>query len=266
LAPAATSDARCGAEILRHLFCAIASTVKAEESANKPATVRELGRKWLAEYIATRRNERCAKEAESRFRRFIAPMLGHLEVSQVRPDHFRRLRLEAEHHGLAPVSVGHVLGDARCLFRYIADELRLIPRSPFPSRIMPRVEEVTPRRLSRKEIGQVLRSVPEEHGFIIRLALATGLRWGEVYRLQWRRVDWDFRQLVIERTKSGKVRRVPVTGETLEMLRQQFADSKSMFVSPYRKKDSGSFLHFVKKRSGLKAFGFDKPHVCVRVA
>jgi integrase len=123
---------------------------------------------------------------------------------------------------------------------------------------MPRVEEVAPRRLSRAEIDQVLRSVPEEHGFIIRLAVATGLRWGEVRRLQWRHVDWNSRQLVIERTKSGKVRRVPVSEETLDMLRQQFADSKSMFVSPFRKKDSGAFLHFVKRKSGLKTFGFHK--------
>ena len=45
--------------------------------------------------------------------------------------------------------------------------------------------------------------------FII-LALNTGLRRGELLRLEWRDVDLEHRALVVQRSKSGKSRRVPL--------------------------------------------------------
>jgi integrase len=58
--------------------------------------------------------------------------------------------------------------------------LGLLDKSPFPRRVMPRIQERPPDRLTEKEVEAVL-SVPEPHLWVVRLArggLATGLRLG----------------------------------------------------------------------------------------
>lgn len=222
------------------------------------ATVAEIGERWLREYVATRRNEQGRKLARARFHSDMVPAIGHLRVPEVQPNDFRQLRLRLEGRGLSPQTVMHILSDARCLFRYIADELRLISRSPFPPRLMPRIEQAAPRRLSDEDISLVLGSIPEDHAFLVRLALTTGLRWGEVKRLEWRHVDLRSRLIIVEHSKSGKVRRIPITAEMAETLKRRFAESDSLFVSPFQKTDAGSFVRHVRKLSGVEAFGFHK--------
>jgi integrase len=69
-----------------------------------------------------------------------------------------------------------------------------------------------PDRLTDAEVEAVLR-IPDPYGFVARLALATGLRWGEVDPT--RSTDTQDGVLVVQRTKSGRVRRVPVARGSL---------------------------------------------------
>jgi integrase len=53
-----------------------------------------------------------------------------------------------------------------------------------------------------------------------KLALYTGLRWGKIRSLQWQHVYWSPRpHLVVEKTKSGRVRRVPLNPEATDLLK-----------------------------------------------
>lgn len=83
---------------------------------------------------------------------------------------------------MAPASVAHVLSDVRCLFNWCEDA-GLVERSPFPRRVMPRLQERLPDRLTDEEAAQVA-ALPDPHGFVVRFALGTGLRWGELTRAQ----------------------------------------------------------------------------------
>lgn len=221
-------------------------------------TVQQVGRRWLSEYVATRRNEKGRQLAEARFRTYLAPALGTLGVGDVRPDHLRQLRLELERHSLSPQSVAHILSDARCFFGYVADELRLIPRSPFPPRLLPRIQEIVTQRHSRKEILVILDSVSDEHAFVVSLALGTGLRWSEVRRLRWKDIHWSEGRLVVEQTKSAKVRRVPIPETLQSALRARFSRSSSLYVSPFRCESSGAFNRAVRRMSGVRDFRFHR--------
>jgi integrase/recombinase XerD len=103
-------------------------------------------------------------------------------------------------------TVWHVLSDARCLFRWAEDE-GLVDRSPFPRRVMPRLQERPPDRLTDEDVERLL-AIPEPWAFVIRFGLATGLRWGEMARAQAAHVENGV--LVVSQTKSGRVRRVPI--------------------------------------------------------
>jgi integrase len=53
-----------------------------------------------------------------------------------------------------------------------------------------------------------------------RLAILTGLRRGELFGLQWERVDFRSRTLTIPRSKHGKARSVPLGNEAEGILRR----------------------------------------------
>src|SRR5262245_39443822 len=187
--------------------CRKLRTLKAEgELVLQELKVREAARQWLKSYVPTARSEKGQKLALQRITTYFDPGFGHLLLRRLTKDHVRAFRLQLEKRGLAPRSVQHILSDARC-FLYWCEDTGLVDRSPFPRRIMPRIQEQPPDRLSDGE-AQLLRGLPEPHGFVSRLALGTGLRWGELTRAQATDVERGF--LVVHNTKSAKIRRVPL--------------------------------------------------------
>ncbi len=150
-----------------------------------------------------------------------------------------------ENQKLSVQSVSHLLADARCLLRWCEDT-GLVQRSPIPRRLLPKIQERPPDRLTNGE-AEALRSLPEPYGFICRLALGTGLRWAELTRAQASDVERGF--LVVSQTKSSKIRRVPLDGELLAEIRTHVGR-----LVPFAEHASGSFSRTVRKSTGLSRF------------
>src|SRR5262245_63135220 len=102
---------------------------------------------------------------------------------------------------------------------------------------MPRIQEQPPDRLSDHQAEQV-RSLPEPYGFVCRLALATGLRWGELTRVQ--ASDVERGCLVMHHTKSAKIRRVPLPTGLLPEVRTRVGR-----LVPYATVSPGSFARTI---------------------
>jgi integrase len=173
----------------------------------------------------------------------LEPFLGHLLLQRVTQQHVRSYRAWLDSKCKSPVTVKHILSDARCFFNWAVDA-GYIDRSPFPKRIMPRIQERPPDRLWDEEVEAVIR-IPDPHGFVVRFALATGLRWGELTRA--RSADIQEGVLVVAQTKSGKVRRVPIPKWFEPELRRRIGKLVP-FSSP------GQFNGAVKRLSGVKRF------------
>lgn len=206
-------------------------------------TVRDAAAEWFRTYVPNARGAYGVKQTEARIQRFLEPCLGHLLLHKVGAQDLRGYRLWIEAKGLAPLTVKHLLADARCLLNW-AEAAGYIDRSPFPKRIMPRIEERPPDRLSDEEVERVA-NVQGPHGFVVRLALGTGLRWGELTRAQGS--DLERGALVVHRTKSGKVRRVPIPKWLEPELRTRIGKLVA-FASP------GQFNNSVRRLSGLQRF------------
>ena len=54
----------------------------------------------------------------------------------------------------------------------------------------------------------------------VKLALATGMRRGELLSLTWHDIDWRSATAVLNRTKNGLKRSVPLSAEALTVLRE----------------------------------------------
>jgi integrase len=152
-------------------------------------------------------------------------------------------RVWLEGRGICLQTVKHILSDARCLFRW-AEDSDYVERSPFPRRLMPKIQERPPDRLTDDEVAKLV-SLPDPHGFIIRLGLGTGLRWGEIARAK--TSDIQDGMLVVSQTKSRKLRRVPLPPDLLEDLRNRVG-----LLSPIR--HSVTFNQHVRRMSGVERF------------
>jgi integrase len=215
-------------------------------------SVKDAAKRWLESYVATNRVERNQKMASQRVRDYLEPFMGYRLLCKVTKEDLRGYRLWLERQGKQALTVRHILADARCMFRWCEDS-GLLDRCPVPRKLLPRIQETPPDRLSDAEVEAVL-SVPEPYAFIVRLGLGTGLRWGEMVRassadLEVSVGDQGERQgvLVVHHTKSWKVRRVPLPRALWGELRVRVGKFLPI-------EDAWGFARMLRRYSGVERF------------
>ncbi len=115
--------------------------------------------------------------------------------------------------------------------RYVRRALRqavkrgMLGRNPFDSDLFPTVEDKIPRILTDNEETKLRKAAEGLYGFrweaFIITALNTGARRTELLTLSWNRVELDHSPSVtFVKTKGRKDRRIPLTDETIVVLRR----------------------------------------------
>ena len=201
---------------------------------------------WLKGYVATARNPKGQKLAGVRVETYLTPFMGYMLLQKVTREDLRAYRLWLEKQKEPSLqTVAHILSDARCFFRWCVDA-GLIDRCPVPRRLLPRIQERPPDRLSEGEVGKLI-ALPEPYGFVIRFALGTGMRWGELCRAQASHIENGV--LVVSQTKTGKVRRIPLSPE---LWRE--CSSRVGKLVPFAESSMGGFARMVKRLSEVERF------------
>ncbi len=209
-------------------------------------TVAEAAARWLESYVRLRRTAKGLKLTKRRVELYLVPFMGHMQLAKVTREDVRAYRAWLERTtALKVATVSHVLTDCRCFLLWCEDA-ELIERHPFPRRLMPKLPERRPDRVTDEE-AERMKALPEPYGFVCRLALGTGLRWGELCRAQASDVERGF--LLIEHTKSRKVRRVPLAEELLAEVRLHVGR-----LVPFAAGSPGSFARAVRRRTGMERF------------
>jgi len=209
-------------------------------------TVAEAADRWIESYVATARNEKCRKLAKTRVKDWLKPFMGYLLLCKVTREDLRAYRIWLERNRTITLqTVAHILSDARCFFRWCEDA-GLIDRCPVPRKLLPRIQERPPDRLTEEEIAKLV-ALPEPYGFVIRFALGTGLRWSELCRAQASHIENGV--LVVSQTKTGKVRRIPLSPE----LKRECSTRVGKLV-PFAESSQGGFARMVKRLSKVERF------------
>lgn len=228
----------------------------------RPLLVREFFMQtFLPEWIKQRRRKGGPKMAESRFLQHIDPVIGDLALDQVTPSDLRRLRgaLEAKKRPhtdrlLSPLTVRHVLADVKCLFRYAVEEAQVLDKSPVTRTLLPPIPPTPRRPLTEEQEAAILAVARPDEAFVIRLAVLSGLRWGELRTLHRRDVHWEPRpHLVIDsrNEKTGRVRVVPLVPEAEAMIQDRLAATDSLMVSPFQARNACWFVHRISAQVGF---------------
>ena len=112
----------------------------------------------------------------------------------------------------------------------LAAQDRLLPSNPAEMLFTPRTVAAPSRRvLTPEQVQQILQVLPVREQLIVRLALFSGMRPGEIFALQWKHIAGDHVEVVhriyrskLDRPKSERSKRTVALSATTQNLMTQW--------------------------------------------
>lgn len=194
---------------------------------------------------------------ENRFKNYIKPSFGEKTPVEIIPLDIERLKYALQKK-LKPATVRNVLE----LFRRIINfgvEKQLCAGLPFSLKLPGKLdnektEDLTPEQMIA--LFQVLEDEPNlAAANMMRLALFTGMRRGEMFKLQWNDIDFHRGFIVIKGPKGGKTQQIPLNDAARTLLQNHPRNDSSPFVFPGRngaqRQDISKSIRAIKRRAGL---------------
>ena len=124
----------------------------------------------------------------------------------------------------APATIKHIIVLIRRLFNW-AKEMELYEGDNPASKIkLPKLNNEVTECLTKGEIDRLLKTLAgwknQMAAIMIEFALFTGLRRGELFKLQWKDVNLSDGWIRLRETKGGKDNMLPLSNKALDMLRK----------------------------------------------
>lgn len=164
----------------------------------------------------------------------------------------------------APASINKELFMLSKAFNLTVKEWEWLKENPVSKVPKEKVYNERDRWLTKDEEKKVLENSPEWLRDIISFALNTGLRQDELLSLEWNRVNISRRTILVQKTKNGKPKTIPLNEIALNVINRRLKvksiKNDFVFFSKNGKKIYGSNLrrafYLVTKKSGIKDFRF----------
>jgi integrase len=189
----------------------------------------------------SREHKRSAENDEARMRRLLATFGGR-SIADITVHDVERLRGELS-RVLSAASANRHLALLKVTFnRAMKAEPAKAERNPVRGVKLLKENNARVRVLTGPEEERLLTALPLHYRPLVVVALHTGMRRGELASLRWQDVDFHTRTLVVQQSKSGEGRRVPMNRVVVATLRALRRDRQAfgglVFTSP-----EGRFLH-----------------------
>ena len=177
-------------------------------------------RKWKLSTAAT---------TGDRIRKHLIADLGSVEMPSLTRDHLQQYLEQKAASGLSFSLVDHLRWDLRAICR-LATHDRLFTHNPAEMLFTPRrLAPPTRRLLCPEQIQAILQELDLREQLIVRLALLSGMRPGEILALQWKHVAPDHIAVVqrlyrgqLDRPKSERSQRTVALSSTTHALIRQW--------------------------------------------
>lgn len=136
-------------------------------------------------------------------------------LKEIIPNDILRFKQERIDVGNGPGTVNRYLALLKRMFN-VAIQSGIVNGNPVKQvKFMPEQNQVVERILSSAEEQRLLVECSERLKPVVVLALHTGMRKSELLNLKWKNIDFTKKMILVEHTKSGKARRIPMN-ETAE--------------------------------------------------
>ena len=190
-------------------------------------------RSWqeaVVRYLTSKSNLRSFRDVQ-RICRGLDPYLGGLMLSQINGDIVWRITQGELKRNNAAATVNRYLALLRSLLRMARDEWQWLDGVPKVRLLTGEVER--DRWLTREEADRLIAACAPHLAALVRFALATGCRAGEIIGLEWDRVDVARQTAWLNRTKNGTPRGVPLNGNAIAVLEGE-RGKNPMYCFTYR--------------------------------
>ena len=232
---------------------------KEKREAEKAQKEAEAG-KWTinriwAEYKKQKSDSTSLRTDDNRYDNYIEPKFGKREPKELIQLEIDRVRINLLKKR-APQTVKHVLALLKRIVNFgvkkgLCAKLNFAIEMPRVNNI--KIEDLTPNQLTRL-LGAIDKDKNIQAANMMRLALFTGMRRGEMFKLKWPDVDFDKGFINLIDPKGGPDQKIPLNDAARELL-QFHPRTKSEFVFPGRggrkRTDIKHQVNKIKEDAGL---------------
>jgi integrase len=164
----------------------------------------------------------------------LSRLFGGKTLSEISPFMVEKYKLTRKEEGAEPATINREMACLRHMFNMAIKwkkaqgnpvrEVKFLKEPQGKDRILTEAEEV--------RLLETVRTEPKQKHLepIIETALNTGMRKGEILNLKWSNVDLRTGVIVIEESKNGEIRRIPINRKLTITLQNVKKVSKGDFV------------------------------------
>ena len=216
-----------------------------------------IGKLWK-EYKRQKPNLKGLGPDENRYKNYIEPSFGKKEPKNIVPLDVDRVRLKML-KTKSPQTVKLTLALLRRISNFGAKKRLCSPLSfaiEMPQVYNEKTEDLTPEQLT-KLLEAIDKDIHPQAGTIMKMALFSGMRRGEIFKLRWKDIDFERGFITIRDPKGGPDQKIPLNDAARELL-DSHPRSKSPFVFPGRggkqRTDINHQVGRIKKKAGLPKY------------
>jgi len=228
-----------------------ASQLTAEQEKQDRWTIEKI----FKEYINGRPDNKSRRTDEGRYEKYLKPSFGEKEPKDIIPLDVDRLRIKLLKK-LSPQSVKHVLNLLTWIVNF-ALKKNLCEGLCFHIQ-KPTVNNQKTEDLSQDQLSNLLEAIEKDThpqaGAMMKMALFTGMRRGELFKLQWEHIDFERGFVHIIDPKGGPDQKIPLNDASIELLKKhQGGDSPYVFPGRggQQRTDINKAVNAIKTEAGL---------------
>jgi len=193
--------------------------------------------KIFSEYLRLRNKLKGRANDIYRFKNYLEKEFANITPSCVTQDDIERFKHNLQNRELKPATIRHVLELLRRLANFAAKN-NLCSGLSFKIQ-MPKVENYKTEELTNAQLQKLMQVLEEESDIqvsnLVRLALYTGMRRGELFNLNWGDIDFYNKTITVKSDKKGDQPTIPLNEMAEKVLVEHAHTEKgSKFVFPGR--------------------------------
>jgi len=193
--------------------------------------------KIFSEYLRLRNKLKGRANDIYRFKNYLEKEFANITPSCVTQDDIERFKHNLQNRELKPATIRHVLELLRRLANFAAKN-NLCSGLSFKIQ-MPKVENYKTEELTNAQLQKLMQVLEEESDIqvsnLVRLALYTGMRRGELFNLNWGDIDFYNKTITVKSDKKGDQPTIPLNEMAEKVLVEHaHTENGSKFVFPGR--------------------------------
>jgi integrase len=208
----------------------------ASHKTNKTPTMNQVWEKYL---LWAKEHKKSWRDDEYYYRKHIEPRFGTRQLDNVKGFDIEKMKLDlkkdmnARGKPYAAQTIKHQICILRRLYNLAKKWGLYDGGNPVDTVQMPKVNNRRTECLSDEELGRLIETLDAwpcvDSAAFVKFALYTGLRRGELFRLEWDHIDFERGWITLKNPKGGIDQTLPISDQALDVIRVLSVESKYVF-------------------------------------